>query len=238
VVSALIIITTLSGGCNHPGSKDDSSDTTPPVAVSELSPALAGKRIVVRGKLFLYKCGQGIGLENGQVICLVGATVHDPFAGADGKPLEVTGTLRFYHDSEQQHDHYSFEKETTQVRVMTEYMNDATVSSAGRQLTQALVGKRITIRGKLQPLGFQCGPSIALDDKEAVCLERRALKSGEDPYSVADPYSGMYGKRVEAIGTLRFFHDSTPLDENIAAQRIQDYYYFEAKTTQVRPVHN
>ena len=89
---------------------------------------------------------------------------------------------------------------------MTETMNNNTVSAAGSQLSQALVGKRITIRGKLLPVGFQCGPSIEPDDEEAICLEDIRPKP---------PYLGMFEKRVEAIGTLRFFHDPTPMDENV-----------------------
>ena len=240
----LIAVTNLAGGCNHPGSKSSGSDTTAPVAVSQLSPSLAGKRITVRGKLFMFKCGQGIQLDNGDVVCLVDtppkSAFGDPYAGVNDKPpLEVTGTLRFFHDStppdarrplERQHDHYYFEYSTTQVRLMTEYMNNNTVSTAGSQLSQALVGKRITIRGKL--LGFKCGFGIQLDDEEVVCLEEMVSKS------VLDPYPGMFDKRVEAIGTLRFFHDPTPMDENVPTQRVQDHYYFETETTQVRLIAN
>jgi hypothetical protein len=113
---------------------------------------------------------------------------------------------------------------------MTEYMNNDAVSAAASQLSQALVGKRIIIRGKL--LLVKCGPSIELDDGEIVCLEQKVLKS------VSEPYRGMYEKRVEATGTLRFFHDTTPMDENVPAQRIQDHYYFEAETTQVKLLAN
>jgi len=239
----LITIATLTGGCKHPRSKDDGANTAVPVAVSQLSPSLAGKRITVRGKLFMFKCGQGIQLDNGDVVCLVDmppkSAFGDSYAGINDKPpLEVTGTLRFFHDSapdasrppEQQHDHYYFEYSTTQVRLMAEYMNNTTVSSTGSQLSQALVGKRITIRGKL--LFFKCGPSIQLDDEEIVCLE------DIHPKSMYEPYPGMIEKRVEATGTLRFFHDSTPMDENIATQREQDHYYFEKENTQVRLIPN
>jgi len=91
---------------------------------------------------------------------------------------------------------------------------------------------RITIRGKLLPLGFQCGPSIELDGGEAICLEDMR------PKPVLHPYPGMFEKRVEAIGTLRFFHDPTPMDENVPTQRLQDHYYFETENTQVRLVPN
>ena len=245
--SAAFLLTTiavLAGGCNHPGSKNSGNNTTAPVAVSQLSPSLAGKRITVRGKLFMFKCGQGIQLDDGDVVCLVDmpskSAFGDPYAGMNDKPpLEVTGTLRFFHDStppderrplDRQHDHYYFEYSTTHVRLMTEFMNSNTVSAAGSQLSQALVGKRITIRGKL--LLFKCGPSIELDDGEAICLEDM------HPKPISHPYPGMFEKRVEATGTLRFFHDPTPLDENVPTQRVQDHYYFETETTQVRLVPN
>jgi hypothetical protein len=238
----VIVVAILAGGCNRPGSKDSGSNITAPIAVSQLSPSLAGMRITVRGKLFMFKCGQGIQLDNGDVVCLVNvppkSAFGDPYAGMNDKPpLEVTGTLRFFHDStppdaerrlERQHDHYYFEYSTTQVRLMTEYMNNSTVSAAGSQLSQALVGKRITIRGKL--LLFKCGPSIELDDGDAICLENM------HPKAISHPYPGMFEKRVEATGTLRFFHDPTPMDENVPTQRIQDHYYFESETTQVRLV--
>lgn len=235
----LLAIALLTGGCNH--SRLNNGDTTTTPVVSELSPSLAGKRITVRGKLFMFKCGQGVGIDSGEAICLVGmpskSGFDDPFAGMDDKPLEVTGTLKFFHDSipldatrprEQQHDHYYFEKESTHVRVMTEYMDNTTVSSTGSQLSQALVGKQITIRGKL--LGLQCGFGIQLDGEEIVCLEQRVSKS------VEDPYPGMFDKRVEATGILRFYHDSTPIDETINSQRAPDHFYFETETTQVRLV--
>jgi hypothetical protein len=246
IVSATIFViaaTMLSGGCGHPRSNDKGANTTAPLAVSQLSPSLAGKRITVLGKLFMFKCGQGIQLDNADVICLVGmpakSASYDPFAGVDDKPLEVTGTLRFFHDSIpvdktmpwQRHDHYYFEKETTQVRVMTEFIDNSAVSTAKSRLS-ALVGKRITIRGKL--LGFKCGPSIELDDGEYICLEDMHPKPISYPY----PDPGMFEKRVEATGTLRFFHDATPMDENLPTQREQDHFYFETETTRVRLVPN
>jgi hypothetical protein len=242
----LIVVAILAGGCNHPGSQNKGSSTTASIAVSQLSPSLAAKRITVRGKLFMFKCGQGIQLDNGDVVCLVDmpsrSAFGDPYAGMNDKPpLEVTGTLRFFHDStppdagrplEREHDHYYFEYPTTQMRLMTEYMNNDTVSAAASQLSQALVGKRITIRGKLQFFGFPACIAIELDDGEIVCLEDKR------PKSVSDPYPGMLEKRVEATGTLRFFHDATVMDENIPSSRVLDHYYFETETTQVRLFRN
>ena len=107
---------------------------------------------------------------------------------------------------------------------------DTTAISAGSQLSQTLVGKRITIRGKL--VGLKRGFGIQLDDEEIVCLEQRVSKS------VEDPYPGMYEKQVEASGTLRFFHDPTVMDENTPTPRVPDHYYFETETTQVKRVPN
>ena len=219
----------LVGGCRHPGAKDEGGDATVSPRVTELSPSLAGKRITVWGKFFMFKCGLGIGLDSGQAICLIGAPsksgVDDPYAGMSDKPVEGTGTLIYRRDSE--HDRYYFEKENTRVRILTEFIDNTTVSPAGSQLSQTLVGKRITIRGKLV-FGFKCGSSIVLDDQEWVCLEVT------HPKSMYEPYPGMFDKRVEATGTLRFFHDSTPIDETLASQRVPDHFYFETETTRVR----
>ena len=103
-----------------------------------------------------------------------------------------------------------------------------TTSSAVSRLSQTLVGKRITIRGKL--LTFKCGQGIQLDDEEVVCLIDMHPKPISD-----DPYPEMYDKLVEATGTLRFYHNPTPLkNEPVAFQRADDHYYFEEETTQVR----
>jgi hypothetical protein len=127
----LIAIAILTGGCKHPRAKDDGANAAVPVTVSQLSPSLAGKRVTVRGKLFTFKCGQGIGLDSGQTICLVDMPpkpgFDDPFAGVDDKRVEATGTLRFYHDptpidettaSQRVEDHSYFEYEITQVRLV------------------------------------------------------------------------------------------------------------------------
>jgi len=92
---------------------------------------------------------------------------------------------------------------------------DTMAISDGSQLSQTLVGKRITIRGGL--FRFKCGPGIQFDDGHVVCLADIPPKSGLD-----DPYAEMYEKLVEATGTLRFYHDST--------QGERDHYYFEKET--------
>jgi len=66
---------------------------------------------------------------------------------------------------------------------------DTTAISAGSQLSQTLVGKRITIRGGL--FRFKCGPGIQFDDGDVVCLVDIPQKSVLD-----DPYAEMYEKLV------------------------------------------
>jgi hypothetical protein len=240
----LTAIAILIGGCNCPRSKND-GDTTAISAGSQLSQTLVGKRITIRGGLFRFKCGPGIQFDDGAVVCLVDipqkSGLDDPYVEMYEKLVEATGTLRFYHDStpldetrptQRQNDHYYFEKETTQVRPITNYPVNPIASGAGSQLSQTLVGKRITIRGKLLGFGFKCGLGILLDDEEIVCLEDKRPKPN------SHPYPGMYEKLVEATGTLRFFHDLTVMDENIPTPRVPDHYYFETETTQVRLVTN
>lgn len=235
----LIAIAILAAGCNHPGSKN-AGNTTAFSSGAQLSQILVGKRITIRGGLFRFKCGPGIQFDDGAVVCLVDippkSDLDDPYAEMYEKLVEATGTLRFYHDStppdetrptQRQRDHYYFEKETTQVRIIANYTNDAAASTARSQLS-ALVEKRITIRGKLLGFGFKCGPGILLDDEEIVCLDDKR------PKPISNPYPGMFEKRVEASGTLRFFHDPTVMDENMPTQRVPDHYYFETETTQVR----
>jgi hypothetical protein len=237
-VFILIAIAIGAGGCSHPGSKNEGNTTAPPV-VSQLSQTLVGKRITIRGELLIFKCGLGISIDSGEAVCLTYInpkdTSNELYPKTHDKFAEATGTLRFYHDTtpvnerpaiSRDTDYYYFERETTQVRLIN---NDARPSFPGSQLSQALVGKRITIRGKL--VTSKCGQGIQLDDEEIICLEDKVAKS-----VYVDPYAEMYDKLVEATGTLRFYHDTTPVDEHLASQRAEDHYYFEQKTTQVRLV--
>jgi hypothetical protein len=231
----LIAVAILTGGCHRPRSKSD-GDTTTISAGSQLSQTLIGKRITIRGGLFRFKCGPGIQFDDGAVVCLVDIAqksgLNDPCAEMYEKLVEATGTLRFGHDStpldetrptQRQRDHYYLEKETTQLRVISNYAVNSAESAAKSQFS-ALVGKPITIRGKLQDFGFPVCLGILLDDEEVVCLEGKRTH----------PYPGMIEKRVEATGTLRFFHDPTVVDENMPGPRVPDHYYFETETTQVR----
>lgn len=236
---SVIAIAILAGGCQHPRSKND-GDTTAISAGSQLSQTLIGKRVTIRGGLFRFKCGPGIQFDDGDVVCLVDilpkSVSDDPYAEMYEKLVEATGTLRFYHDStpldetrptQRQHDHYYLEKENTQLRIIGNYAVKSAESAAKSQLS-ALVGKRITIRGKLLDVGFPSCPGILLDDEEVVCLEGKRTH----------PYPGMFEKRVEATGTLKFFHDPTVMDENTPTPRVPDHYYFETETTHVRLITN
>ena len=241
----LIVVALLAGGCHRPRSKND-DDTTAISARSQLSQTLVGKRVTIRGGLFRFRCGPGIQFEDGAVVCLVDVPpksgLDDPYAEMYEKLVEATGTLRSYPDSTpltetkptpQQHDRYYLEKETTQLlRIIRNYAVNSAESAAKSQFS-ALVGKRITIRGKLLGLGFPCGPGILLDDEEVVCLEDKHSKP-----VFKDPYRKMYDKRVEATGTLRFFHDPTVMDENMPTPRVPDHYYFGSESAQVRLVAN
>lgn len=231
----LIVVAILAGGCHHPRSKND-GDTTAISAGSQLSQALVGKRITIRGGLFRFKCGPGIQFDDGVVVCLVDippkSGLDDSYAEMYEKLVEVTGTLRFGHDSkpldetkptQQQHDHYYLETQIAQLRIISNYYSSTTESTAKSHLS-ALVGKRITIRGKLLGFGFPSCLGILLDDEEVVCLEGKRTH----------PYTGMFEKRVEATGTLRFFHDPRVMDENMPPARVPDHYYFETETTQMR----
>jgi hypothetical protein len=224
----------LAGGCHHPRSKND-GDTTTISDRSQLSQTLVGKRITIRGGLFRFKCGPGIQFDDGVVVCLVDippkSGLDDPYAEMYEKLVEATGTLRFGHDStpldatQQQHDHYYLETGIAQLRVTSNYYSSATESIAKSHLS-ALVGKRITIRGKLLRFGLPVCLGILLDDEEVVCLEGKRTH----------PYPGMFEKRVEVTGTLGFFHDPRVMDENMPGARVPDHYYFETETTQVRRV--
>lgn len=127
--------------------------------------------------------------------------------------------------------HVKFVKNVLSEPFMRIAAGNSTAFSAGSQLSQTLVGKRITIRGKF--ITFKCGQGIQLDDEEVVCLIQVHPKSISDS---EDPYRQMYDKLVEATGTLKFYHNPTPVDET--RQREADHYYFDYETAQIRLVSN
>lgn len=100
------------------------------------------------------------------------------------------------------------------------------VSDEVSQVSPALVGKRITIRGRFSLRSKITVASVWLDSQQVVYLQRK----GE----WGPPYSAIEGKLVSATGTLRFYHDpdSNPTDRAVA--RLPDHFYFDGETTQVR----
>ena len=94
------------------------------------------------------------------------------------------------------------------------------------KVSQALVGKRITIRGIFSLKTKITTASIWLASHEVVYLQHK----GEWGPS----YSKWEGRLVVVTGTLRFYHAPPvePTAEHVA--RLPDHYYFDAETTQVR----
>lgn len=97
-------------------------------------------------------------------------------------------------------------------------------TAVSHEVSQTLVGRQITIRGKFSSL-LKGGPGVVLDNQQEVYIEPRESK-------LEDTYSRMDGKLVEATGTLRFYHNPAPVDET--RQREPDHFYFEEETTQLR----
>jgi hypothetical protein len=91
-------------------------------------------------------------------------------------------------------------------------------------VSQAFIGKQITVHGKFSLLGKE-GPYVTLDNRQAVYLVSKESFAW-------DPYSQMEGRRVAASGVLRFFH--MPPSTTGAEQVPPDYFYFDAKTAQIR----
>jgi len=97
-------------------------------------------------------------------------------------------------------------------------------TSVFHEVSQTLVGRQITIRGKFSSL-VKGDPYVVLDNLQEVYI-------GPRESALEDTYSRMDGKLVEATGTLRFYHNPAPVDET--RQREPDHFYFEAGTTQLR----
>lgn len=101
----------------------------------------------------------------------------------------------------------------------------ATAPSSG--VSQAHIGKQITVRGKFF-LNGKIAPYVLLDDQQQVYLKSNGS------FVWGDPYSAMEGKLVEATGTLRFHHspDAGPADET--RTRTPDHYYLDAETAHLQ----
>jgi hypothetical protein len=100
-------------------------------------------------------------------------------------------------------------------------------SVVAHEVSQAFVGKQITVRGKFSSR-TKGDPCVVLDNQDVWIGPRRT----EDE----DLYSKMDGELVEATGTLRFYHSPAPLHENETVQREPDHFYFEAGTTRLRRI--
>ena len=103
--------------------------------------------------------------------------------------------------------------------------------SRSNEVSRALVGKQITLRGVFSLRGV-AGPFISLGNQQVVYF----VPSGS--FTWGKPFSEMDGKLVEAKGALKFFHSpkAEPEDQSIA--RPPDYFYFDAETAQLRLVSN
>lgn len=101
------------------------------------------------------------------------------------------------------------------------------------QVSQALIGKQITIRGKFSLWG-KVGPYVALDNHQAVYLV--PMKS--ESFTWGKPYSEMDGKRVAVTGVLRFYHEPDAKLRDETVQYVPDFFYFEAEIAQLRLINH
>jgi hypothetical protein len=124
-----ITIVLLAAGCEHPRATPEGA-----TEANELLHALVGKQITIRGKFSLRgKFGAVVVLDNLQGVYLVPTgpgtfTWGKPYSEMEGRLVEATGTLRFYHEPPAEPsdrtvarapDHYYFAVETTQVRLIS-----------------------------------------------------------------------------------------------------------------------
>ena len=121
-----ITMVLLTGGCEHPRSTPEGA-----TVANEVSHALIGKQITVRGKFSLRgKFGAYVSLDNQKVVYLVprgSFTWGEPYSEMEGKLVAATGTLRFYHAPNAEPadravarapDYFYLEAETAQVRLI------------------------------------------------------------------------------------------------------------------------
>ena len=102
-------------------------------------------------------------------------------------------------------------------------------ATVANEVSPALIGKRITIRGKFSISG-KFGAYVVLDNQQVVDLEH----TGPGTFTWGKPYSEMEGKLVEATGTLRFYHGPPAEPSDRAVARAPDHYYFAVETAQLR----
>src|SRR5579864_311446 len=94
------------------------------------------------------------------------------------------------------------------------------------EVSQALVGQQITIRGRFSLHGKIAPASVMLDNHEVVYLPAS--------WGWGATYSEMEGKRVAATGILRFYHAPPAERTDRPEARLPDHFFLEAETTQVR----
>lgn len=107
--------------------------TAASIEVSQVSKTLAGKQVTIRGKFSpLGKPGPYILLGNRQVVYVLpkgSFTWGKPYTEMERELVTATGTLRFYDAPppaepvdqaiQREPDHFYFESETTQLRLIT-----------------------------------------------------------------------------------------------------------------------
>jgi len=102
-------------------------------------------------------------------------------------------------------------------------------ATVANEVSHALIGKQITIRGKFSLHG-KFGAYVVLDNQQVVDLEY----TGPGTFTCGKPYSEMEGKLVEATGTLRFYHEPPAEPSDRAVARAPDHYYFAVEAAQLR----
>jgi len=103
--------------------------------------------------------------------------------------------------------------------------------AVSNELSQALVGKQITIHGRFS-LRCKLPTCILLNNHKVVYLVHWKSES----ITPGEPYSEMEDKRVAVTGTLRFYHDPDARSRPSTVARLPDHFYFDADTTHVRLV--
>jgi hypothetical protein len=152
---------------------------------NEVSQALVGKRITIRGTFSLRcKVLACIGLDNRQVIYLNGSWGGATYSEMDGKLVTATGILRFYQsppaESTDRHvarppDHFYFE-ETAQVRLVS---GNAQTESKPRRTVKGLPKYMTDIP---QPIP----PQIKLPEAPKTAREAKCFASFSTTSSMTD----------------------------------------------------
>jgi hypothetical protein len=104
-------------------------------------------------------------------------------------------------------------------------------TTASNEISHALIGKQITIHGKFSMRG-KVGPYVVLDNQQVVYLVSK------DSFTWGKSYSEMEGKLVATTGTLRFYQAPPAESTDRSVARLDDYFYFEAETVELRLIGN